>query len=219
MAGLKRQYVAIAILICVAAAWLFASAARSRDRAIEAGFWFDEVTFEDSQPMAERLGGPIAPLEMQTIEAIAKQEVSSAFTSFRVSVTDNRNAQYRVRVVQQLYHPLSWRIPGPSGESRSTPGIGGRGAVNFAILANQAVAYAPAGLDRPGMLAAIGRGIGRAAVHEFAHQFLGSWPIHDSTDVRSFEYRSADRPAQFYGEMHWDIAQPVLRQRFGRASN
>lgn len=47
----------------------------------------------------------------------------------------------------------------------------------------------------------IRRGIGRAAAHEFAHQFLGSAPIHDSRDIRSYEYRSADRREQYYGDM------------------
>jgi hypothetical protein len=216
MVGLSRQYAAVAILACATVAWLLASAGRSRDREIEAGFWFEPVSFDDSQPMTERLGGAITGSELQTVEAVARGEISSALSGLRISVSNNHDAQYKVRVVQRLYHPLSWRYPGPSGESRSTPGLGGQGAVNFTILANQAVAYAPPALDRPAMLEAIGRGVGRAAVHEFAHQLLGSLPIHDSTDNRSFEYRSADRAAQFYGEMHWDIAWPILHQRFGR---
>jgi hypothetical protein len=52
-------------------------------------------------------------------------------------------------------------------------------------------------------------------VHEYAHLFLGGFPIHDSKDVQSYEYASADRREQYYGDMHWDIAGPVLQQKFG----
>ena len=65
------------------------------------------------------------------------------------------------------------------------------------------------------MVEGIGRGIGRAAAHEFAHQFLGSAPIHDSKDIKSYEYGSAGRAEQYYGEMRWDIARPLLEKRVG----
>jgi hypothetical protein len=66
------------------------------------------------------------------------------------------------------------------------------------------------------VLAAIGRGIGRAAVHEFIHQMLPTTPIHDSGNARSYEYASAARPAQYYGAMEWDLAWPLLQKRLGR---
>ena len=87
--------------------------------------------------------------------------------------------------------------------------------MNFRLIAHSAVAFAPAGADRGAMVAAIGRGIGRAAVHEFAHQLLGSTSIHDTKDVRSYEYDSAARFEQYYGEMHWDIARPLIAKRVG----
>ncbi len=65
------------------------------------------------------------------------------------------------------------------------------------------------------MVEAIGRGIGRAAAHEFAHQFLGSAPIHDSKDIKSYEYGTAGRAEQYYGDMRWDIARPLLEKRIG----
>jgi hypothetical protein len=107
------------------------------------------------------------------------------------------------------------RAPAPSAESRAIAGIGGQGAVNFQLLANSAIAYSPDDAGRTTMIAAIGRGIGRAAAHEFAHQFLGAAPIHDSKDIQSYEYRSADRREQYYGDMHWDIARPWLQKRLG----
>jgi hypothetical protein len=63
------------------------------------------------------------------------------------------------------------------------------------------------------MIEAIGRGIGRAAVHEFTHQLLPTAPIHDSTDVSSYEYQSATRREQYFGELHWDLARPLLQER------
>lgn len=65
------------------------------------------------------------------------------------------------------------------------------------------------------MIEAIGRGIGRAAVHEFTHQLLPTADVHDSTDVRSYEYASAARPEQYFGNMRWSLAWPLLHRRFG----
>jgi hypothetical protein len=107
------------------------------------------------------------------------------------------------------------RYPAPSGESRRIAGLGGQGAVNFQLLSNSAIAYAPEGANRAEIIEAIGRGVGRAAVHEFAHQLLGTFPIHDSKDRQSYEYPTADRREQYYGDMHWDIAGPLLKEKFG----
>jgi hypothetical protein len=95
------------------------------------------------------------------------------------------------------------------------PGLGGQGAVNFQLIAHSAIMFALPETDREAMIEGIGKGVGRAAVHEFAHQFLGSAPIHDSKDTRSYEYGSAARVEQYYGEMHWDIARPLLEKRIG----
>ena len=36
-----------------------------------------------------------------------------------------------------------------------------------------------------------------------------------SRDVQSYEHGSANRREQYYGEMRWDIAAPMLKQKFG----
>ena len=59
------------------------------------------------------------------------------------------------------------------------------------------------------------RGVGRAAVHEFAHLLLGSGRVDDDDDPRSYEYGSAARREQYYGDMHWGRAWPALHNRFG----
>ena len=64
------------------------------------------------------------------------------------------------------------------------------------------------------MIDAIGRGVGRAAVHEFTHQLLPRVSIH-STNVRSYEYASAARPEQYFGDIQWDLALPLLQKRIG----
>ena len=67
--------------------------------------------------------------------------------------------------------------------------------------------------SRAELLEAIGRGIGRTAAHELAHQLLPQAPLHDSTDVASYEYDSAARREQYVGAMHWAIARPWLQAR------
>ena len=61
----------------------------------------------------------------------------------------------------------------------------------------------------------IGRGIGRAAAHEFAHQLLTGVPLHAGNDVASYELAWAGREAQFYDPMHWEFARPLLLERLG----
>lgn len=181
----SRQVFVIGCILLLAGALVLALAAGSRQHVIDAAFWFDPVTYDASEPTADRLGGDVTEDEMKTIASVASSEITSAFAGL------------------------------PSGESRSIARIGGQGAVNFRILANGAVAYAPADANRATIIAAIGRGIGRAAVHKFAHQLLGTAPIHDTNDVQSYEDPSADRREQYYGEMHWDIAWPMLQKRMG----
>lgn len=203
-------------LVTAAGAVIVALVVGSRHENVSAAFWFDPVTFDESEPMADRLTSAITEEEMKTIAAVARAEIARAFAGLRITFSDRQDAMYRVRVVQRLRNPMAPRYPAPSGESRRIAGLGGQGAVNFQLLSNSAIAYAPNGANRAAIIEAIGRGVGRAAVHEFAHQFLGTFPIHDSKDRQSYEYPTADRPEQYYGDMHWDIAGPLLKEKFGR---
>jgi hypothetical protein len=87
--------------------------------------------------------------------------------------------------------------------------------VSFATLASQAIVYAPPEAARAEIVDGIGRGLGRAAVHEFAHQILPHVPIHDTDDEHSYEHWSSNREAQYYGPMRWDVARPFLEKRLG----
>jgi hypothetical protein len=204
------------VVTCAAAFLLLAGASSLRYMArstgsIEAGFWFEDVAFDSS-----RLGSRLTAAEIATVESVARGELRDAFRGLSITVSSRRDARYTLRVVQEV-RDLRFRRPvGVAGQSRGIAGFGGSGSVSFDFLANGAMAWAPDTADRAELVAAIGRGIGRTAVHEFTHQLLPRAPIHDSRDDQSYEYQSAARRAQYYGPMHWDLAWPLLRQRVAR---
>jgi hypothetical protein len=204
---MPRQAAVVAVLIAGAAAYVFATS-RSRPASVEAGFWFDDgIAFESS-----RLGEPLTAAEIATIELAAREEVRKAFRGLSISISDRRDARYTLRVVQQVLDLRFRRPVGVAGQSRGISGFGGSGSVSFDFLANGAMAWAPADAHRADLVAAIGRGVGRTAVHEFTHQLLPRAPIHDSRDDRSYEFASAARRAQYYGPMHWDLAWSMLKR-------
>jgi hypothetical protein len=92
--------------------------------------------------------------------------------------------------------------------------LGGAGFVNFTTLALNAIRYAPPGTSRAAM-DAIGRGIGRSAVHELAHMMIPDVAIDRHPDENSYEHSSTARVSQYYGDLHWAVAGPVLRARLG----
>ena len=188
---------------------------RSKPSGATIAFWVDRVSDDTLRTVPEQLNGGIEAADLKTIESVAISEIIHAFREFRITLTAPESATYRVRVVDSLVLPFAPRAPGPSAESRSIPGLRGQGAVNFRLIAHSAIAFAPPEADRATMIAGIGRGLGRAAVHEFAHQMLGSTSIHDTTDVQSYEYRTASRREQYYGDMHWDVARPFIVKRVG----
>jgi len=207
---LKKAVIAIGPAVAVIVA-VIAPPSCSKDHVAEGGFWFDHVTFELPQADAERIGGAIRPDEVRRIESIAIAELDLAYAGLRIRFSNNTSAFYRVSVVQDF---SASQLPS-AGQSRRLP-FGGVGSVNFRMLADHAIAHAPAGADRVATIDGIGRGIGRTAAHEFAHQILPRVNIHASKDVRSYEYGSADRAEQYYGELHWDFTRPLLRETLGK---
>ena len=210
MTGLLRQSVVCAALT-VAAGAVWSLAGRSQPAGAEAGFWFERVTFRSA-----RLGGAMTTADLAAVEDVARGELARAFAGLPIRVTARRDATYRVRVVQAVHDPRMRGRWGVAGASHAVPGLGGRGEVSFDFLAGGATAMAPEQATRAAIVAAIGRGIGRTAVHEFTHQLLPQAPIHDSRDVRSYEFDSAARREQYFGEMHWDLARPLLVARLSR---
>jgi hypothetical protein len=203
---------AILVGAIVAAVVIYATLTwRARDHISHAGFWFEDVSFDSPHFVAAGYGGPLTESEARRIQDVAWSELRAAFVGMRIRFTEDREAFYRVRVVQE-FGP---GIRGAAGATRVLAPLGGNGSVNFLMLSSQAVSHAPEGAERAAVVEAIGRGVGRAAVHEFLHQFLPRLNIHDSEDDRSYEFAYSSRPAQYYGEMRWDIARPALLERFG----
>ena len=182
-----------------------------RAPAVEAGFWFEPVTFQ-----SKVIDGAVSARDLATIEAVARAELSQAFRGLPIVISARRDATFRIRVVQEVRDRRLRGNWGVAGESASIPGLGGNSSVSFLFLASGAVAYAPAGTPRAEIIAAIGRGIGRTAAHELAHLLLPQAAIHDSTDIRSYEFDSAARREHYYGEIHWALAKPWLEARLRR---
>ena len=93
----SRQGVVIGCVLISAWATVWLAMAGAQCRAVEAGFWFEEVTFSSG-----KLGGPITRQEMATLVSMARAEVRDAFTGLNITFMDRRDTAYRVRVVQDL---------------------------------------------------------------------------------------------------------------------
>ena len=193
---------------------LLFAACRTPASVSTAGFFFAEGSFTLPAEATAGLGGPLTEADMTTIRQISRRELERAFAGLRIAVSDDRRAFYRVEVVPTL------RPRGPlpnSGESLALGFLGGAGAVGFDIVALKAVQFAPTGASRQAMIEGIGRGVGRVAAHEFAHQIVGAAPMHNTADESSYEYPSPDRAAQYYGELHWTTAGPLLQRKLGKS--
>jgi hypothetical protein len=208
-----------AIVVTATAATIGVRASRAT---IDAGFWWGDSPFLLSADDAVKIGGPLTADELRSIQAISRDEVRRAYSDLRINITDRRGAFWRVVVVgtpltatrNRTMYPFSF-----AGESHVFGPLGGSGSVAFAILAHNAIEYAPRPSSRRQIVDGIGRGIGRAAVHELAHQALGLDNVaylDNRTDTDSYEHANADRPSQYYGELRWTTAWPVLQQKFGR---
>jgi hypothetical protein len=181
------------------------------------------LTFDDGALAATpgevtaALGGPLGGADVDTIKALAHEEVERAFSGLRLRFVDTGRAFWRIRVLASFAPPtLSGRARvNTAGASYPFGALGGGGFLSFTTLAIKAIVYAPTGASREEMVAAIGRGVGRSAVHEFTHLMLGGSAIH-SDDETSYEFETADRPSQYYGELRWGKARPLLDRRLGR---
>jgi hypothetical protein len=177
------------------------------------GFWFEPGSFEVSADVTKALGGPLSPTEIAVIDQLARAEINRAFSGMRVEISGDRNAFWGVAVKGLL---KGRRYLPNAGESILLGPLGGTGAVSFRLIALKAIQFAPAESSREEIVAGIGRGIGRVAVHEFAHQIIGPAAPHNRLDESSYEYPSPDRASQYYGELRWTSALPLLNEKIGR---
>ena len=198
------------LIVSVVAAGTLACATVDRPRPVEAGFWLERLTYD-----LIGLGGPLTPRELALVETAALDEIRRAFAGVAVRVSPRRDARYIVTVVPHLYDLRVRRTSEVFGNARAMRGFGGRGAVNFYAVASAAAAYAPQDATRQDVIGAIGRGVGRVAIHEFTHLFLPRVPIDATDDPLSYEYGHAARREQYYGELRWGFARPILLREFG----
>lgn len=199
---------AVAGLVLLATLWSLSDFAGRNEST--AGFWFEPVSYESSV-----LGGSLAAADVDAIARVAREELRIAFDGFRITLSDSRDARYRVRVVRELVSQAMHRKTWIAGHAFAS-GFGGAGEVSFLYFASGAQAYAPPDLPRAELIAAIGRGIGRGAAHEFAH--LIGYTAHARGDRGSYEYHAASRPEQYFGPMHWGEARALLEKRLGKPS-
>jgi hypothetical protein len=150
---------------------------------------------------------PLTADEVASIHQRSRAELEHAFSGLRIRVAEDRTAFWRVQVVASLPARAHQALP-KAGESIALGMLGGNGAIGFDVVALNAIRYAPAGASRQTIVEGIGRGVGRVAIHEFAHQILGATDMHDTADRGSYEYPSPDRPSQYYGDLHWTAAWP-----------
>jgi hypothetical protein len=205
----RRAVIAACLLLAGGAGVWSCDRSGSRARRAEAGVWFEPLRFRSVD-----LDGFITATDLKTVESVARAEIVRAFAGLPIEITDRRDAPYRVRVVESVRDPRFRSHVEVAGASWGVTGRRGHGAVSFHFLASGALAHAPADADRVAKIEAIGRGIGRTVVHELVHQFFPSEPVH-SADAGSYEFESASRRVQYYGEMHWSVARPLLLARFG----
>jgi len=177
---------------------------------LPAAFRFEGLTPSAIAVVSERLGAPLTAADLQGIESVARQELDVAFRHTRLEFTDSRTPVYRVRVIPQL----AGRLFPAAGESRSFGGSRGDGVVNFNTVALSAVAFAADITDRAALLQAIGRGVGRTAVHEFAHQILGPSEMDHTADRLTYEHGDL-RAEHFFATLHWGPAAEPLQRRIG----
>lgn len=199
--------VAIVAVLCVV---LY----RGARAGVDVGFWYEEFPFTFSASVTEALGGPLTLSEIDSIRHISRDELTRAFSGLKVSFTDSRQARLTVVVQLSIQRRKGQRLPN-AGETFAMGPFGARSVIDFTEVLMAAMAHAPAGTTRQQLVAGIGRGVGRVAVHELAHGILGAGAMDNQTDDHSYEYFTHNRPSQYYGELHWARAWPVLVERVG----
>lgn len=200
---------ALVAILCALVAW------RASHSVLVVGFWFEDFPFVLSESTTAILGGPLTASEGDGIRRLARDELTRAYAGLNLTFTDRPRAFWTIRVRHSFERRRGQRLP-LAGETFAMGPLGGRSAVNFTEVTMAAIAHARPGATRQVLVDGIGRGIGRTAAHELAHAILGvHGPMDNQTDALSYEFFTHNRPSQFYGELHWARAWPVLVERVG----
>ena len=140
---------------------------RAGSARIRVGLVFRADACELWPGMAAQAGGQLTADECRVIAARVRSEVDEAFADLRIDITDDPRAFWTVHVVARV--PARKRMTGAVGASVAMGPLGGRGLVGLQPLTVHALRYAPPHTSRSELVTAIGRGVGRAVVHEFTH--------------------------------------------------
>ncbi|HVH27681.1 MAG TPA: hypothetical protein VM818_13020 [Vicinamibacterales bacterium] len=203
-------------IVVVASILVALSTVRCQGSPTIVGFRFDEDALVLPSAVLSAIGGPFTEAEAQRIRDMSRRELETAFAGLRLRVAegaDGNDGFWRVVVVQTL--PNQGRLPN-AGVALPLGPLGGTALVGTDIVASEAARYAPPGASRPTIIEGIGRGIGRVAAHEVAHQIVGPGGKHNDADEDSYEYSSPARASQYYGELHWTVWWPDLQRKVGR---
>jgi hypothetical protein len=187
---------------------------RAAGRGVDVGFWYEEFPFTFSPAVTAVLGGPLTASEIDAIKQLSRDELTHAFSGLKVRFRDGREARWTITVQLAIQRRKGQRLPN-AGETFAMGPLGARSVIDFTEVLMAAIAHAPAGIARQQLVEGIGRGAGRVAVHELAHGILGAGAMDNQTDDHSYEYFTHNRPSQYYGELHWARAWPVLVERVG----
>ena len=199
--------VAIVAVLCL-------SVFRTTRTGIDVCFWYDDFPFTFSAPVTAAIGGALTASEVNAIKQISRDELTRAFSGLKVTFTDSREVPWTVGVQLALERRKGQKLPN-AGETFAMGPLGARSLVDFTEVLMAAIAHAPAGTTREQLVTGIGRGVGRVSVHELAHGILGAGAMDNQTDDHSYEYFTHNRSSQYYSELHWARAWPLLIERVG----
>jgi hypothetical protein len=203
-----------AIAVAVTAVTFLTVRSRASSAPLSVSFRFESGALELPAAAAATLGGPLTRGEGERIERVARQELARAYQGTRLAISDATDAFWHIDVRNSI-RGAGRAIPN-AGHAVVLGPLGGMSEVNFTVLAASAIRLAPAGASRADIVEGIGRGVGRAAVHELAHQIVSTTAMDSDTDPDSYEYRSFSRRSQYYGELHWGGAWPVILQKIAK---
>jgi len=206
----------VRFVVIAVAAVVVACSGRSVTGQTAIGFWYEPDAFTLPADMPCKVAGSLTANDRQAIEELSRAEITRAFVTLNVRLTNDRHAFWRVQVLPSLPARIN-RSPRQAGESLTLGIFGGAGGVGFDAVALLAAKHASPAASRAEIMSGIGRGIGRVAIHELTHQMLlGGQAAHNDRDADSYEYTSPDRASQYYGVLHWTTALPLLAQKYGR---
>jgi RHS repeat-associated protein len=138
-------------------------------------------------------GGRFTAEEVELVKLWTYQTMRLAYSGYRVLVSEGGRGTNRMIV----------KRGGAYNDYAGSTILGSIASeINYDLLADRALNYAPNKQDRREIAAGIGRGVGATAAHEFGHQVGLRW-MDTTRDPNTYDFHSSDRFSQYYGQLHW----------------